>query len=106
MGTPDFLEKDAETPHVENYLAAGIRMSVATNFPDCIQIVAEAFAKAGAGPMPVGVQVRLWVDPPGQTKPPWPKPFFRGLGHLVFAGFDAQVYRSVLKSERLMEARL
>jgi hypothetical protein len=30
------------------------------------------------------------VDPQGTTQAPWPKPTFRGLDHLIFAGLDAQ----------------
>jgi len=90
MGTRDFLKKDAETPLFENYLAAGVPLSVATNSPDLIQIADECFAKAEPGAMPARVQLRLWVDPLGRSMPPWPKPCFRGHGHLVFAGFDSQ----------------
>jgi hypothetical protein len=28
------------------------------------------------------------VDPSARSSPPWPQPFFRGLGHVVYAGFD------------------
>ncbi len=90
MGTPDFLKKDAETPLSDNYLAAGVPLSVTTNFPDLIQIADECFTKAEARPNSAEVRLRLWVDPLGQSTPLWPKPYFRGLGHLVFAGFDAQ----------------
>jgi hypothetical protein len=34
--------------------------------------------------------MRFWVDPNASSQPPWPKPFFRGLDHLVFASFDAE----------------
>ncbi len=34
--------------------------------------------------------IRLWVDAPDSCAPPWPKPFVRGVEHLVFAGFDAK----------------
>jgi hypothetical protein len=34
--------------------------------------------------------MRLWVDPTAQTGPPWPQPYFRGLSHLVYAGFDPE----------------
>ncbi len=90
MGMPDFLKKDAETPLVENYLAAGIPLTVATNFPEILQTADDCFAKDAGTDAPAGVQVRLWVDPLGHSAPPWPKPYYRGHGHLVFAGFDSQ----------------
>jgi len=32
--------------------------------------------------------LRFWVDHAARSEPPWPKPYARGLGDLVFAGFD------------------
>jgi hypothetical protein len=39
-------------------------------------------------PGPVDFRLRFWVDETDPSQPPWPKPYVRGLDHLVFAGFD------------------
>ena len=36
------------------------------------------------------ISLRLWVDSGDSTGPPWRKPYLRGLGDMVFAGFDAR----------------
>src|SRR5581483_11421677 len=48
------------------------------------------------------LRFRLWVDPGGISHGPWPVPYLRGLGHLVFAGFDSESSAMIdLKSRRI-----
>jgi len=90
MGSRDFLRKGAETPLSERYLAAGVPCDLSTNFEPILEAARESFPPApDRQSLPV-LHLRFWVDANAQTKPPWPKPFFRGLGHLIFGGFDSE----------------
>lgn len=90
MGSGDFLQKDATTPLYERFIAAGARCSLSTNFEPILEAARESFFPVDDPDPRRDFCLRLWVDKAAQTKPPWPKPHFRGLGHLVFAGFDSQ----------------
>jgi predicted ATPase len=84
----DFLHKDAETPLGERYLAAGAVCSLSTNWQPLLEAARDTFQPFEAPPDSVDFSMRLWVDNADTAQPPWPKPYVRGLGHLVFAGFD------------------
>jgi len=90
MGSRDFLHKDAETPLREYFVAAGAVCRLSTNFEPILEAARESFFPAHGMQCPPAFQLRFWVDTKAQSKPPWPKPYFRGLGHLIFAGFDSQ----------------
>ncbi len=91
MSIQDFLHKNAETPLCQRYMAAGAICSFSTNSEDLIGVAHETF-------LPVDLpdataddfSIRFWVDDARPAQPPWPKPYVRGLGHLVFVGFDAR----------------
>jgi hypothetical protein len=89
MGSPDFLHKHAETPLLETYIAAGAVCSLSTNSTLLHEAARESFLPAGVAPGPTDLSIRFWVDDADAGQPPWPKPYVRGLDHLVFAGFDS-----------------
>ena len=90
MSTGNFLCKDAATPLREHYTAAGAVCSFSTNSEALLEAARESFLPVEAAPVSVDFSVRFWVDHNNAPKPPWPKPYVRGLNHLVFAGFDSE----------------
>src|ERR1700758_3784790 len=89
MDRQDFLHKDAETKLCEHYIAAGAVCSLATNSEHLLEAARDSFLPAEIEQQPPDFSLRFWVDGGGEPQQPWPKPFVRGLDHLVFAGFDA-----------------
>jgi len=90
MHSNDFFRTDARTTLCEHFIAAGTVCSLSTNSESLLQAARETFVAVASPEDPTEISIRLWVedaDSPGQ---PWPKPYVRGLGHLVFAGFDAR----------------
>jgi hypothetical protein len=90
MGTTDFLRKKAATLWTEHYVMAGVPGSIATNSEAILDAARDTFCPAEDPHPESRLHLRLWVDPQGTTQAPWPKPFFRGLDHLIFAGLDTQ----------------
>ncbi len=88
MQPPDFLHKDAETKLCEHYLAAGAACSLSTNSQRVLDAARNTFQAADFPQGAVDFRLRFWVDDADSSQPPWPKPYVRGLDHLVFAGFD------------------
>jgi hypothetical protein len=88
MHPPDFLHKDAETKLCEHYIAAGALCSLSTNSERVLDAARNTFHALGVQPGPADFRLRFWVDDTDASQPPWPKPYVRGLDHLVFAGFD------------------
>ena len=89
MSPGDFLHKDAETPLCEHYLAAGASCSLSTNCEQLLEWARRSFSRLETPPACIDFSLRLWVDAGNTKQPPWPKPYVRGLDHLVFAGFDS-----------------
>jgi hypothetical protein len=89
MRAGDFLCKDAETPLCEHYTAAGAICRFSTNSEPLLEAARESFLQIAGFPGSVDFSVRFWVDHRDSAQPPWPKPYVRGLDHLVFAGFDS-----------------
>lgn len=85
----DFLHKDAETPLCEQYMAAGAVCRLSTNCQQLLEAARDTFLPFKTPPSNVNFSLRLWVDNADGAQPPWPKPYVRGLDHLVFAGFDS-----------------
>ena len=83
----DFLKKDVETPLCGCYLAAGVRLRIETNSESILAIARAVLEPSDAGHDREEVRLKLWVEdehsPELETKP-----YFRGLGHLVFSGYD------------------
>jgi hypothetical protein len=89
MSAGDFLCKDAATPLCEHYIAVGAVCSFSTNSEPLLEAARESFLPVETAPASVDFSVRFWVDTNDVAQPPWPKPYVRGLNHLVFAGFDS-----------------
>jgi hypothetical protein len=90
MPPPNFLHQDAETKLCEYYLAAGVHCSLSTNSEQVLRAARETFLTPIPPRVSVDFSLRFWVDDSDKVGPPWPKPYARGLGHLVFAGFDTR----------------
>jgi len=94
MSVQDFLHTNADTPLCERYMAAGATCSFATNSENLLAVARNTFLPVDlpADPPPAigDFSIRFWVDDSHPAQPPWPKPYVRGLDHMVFAGFDAR----------------
>ncbi len=87
----DFLKQDAATPLRASYLAVGLRLSIETNSESILQIAHTTFQPMNGGPGNYPeVRLRLWVEENQHSDVLKLKPYFRGLGHLVFSGFDSR----------------
>jgi hypothetical protein len=86
----DFLKKEVPTPFHQFFLACGITWEISTNSRSILKAAQEAFISL-ARPRAAGLRLglRLWVDSEESSGREWPKPYVRGLDHLVFASFDA-----------------
>lgn len=88
----DFLKTKAKTPLKGQYWAAGVRLRITTNF-EPILVAAQKFFEER---IPLGrdgkeeIRLRFWVEDKPRSEAQKPKPYFRGLGQLVFAGFDGR----------------
>jgi len=89
MSPGDFLRKNAETQLCEHYIAAGAVCRFSTNCEYLLERARESFLPVNVPSILADFSVRFWVDHAYPAQPPWPKPYVRGLDHLVFAGFEA-----------------
>src|SRR5262249_49252927 len=79
----------AKTPLRANYLAAGVDLSIETNLAGILGIAQESFEQTlHTIGKKEDIRLRLWVDEKSIAGEGKTKAYFRGLGHLVFAGFD------------------
>ena len=85
-----FLEQDAQTPLSECFTVIGVTCAVFTNSEDILRAARNCFRNTAEPQPSPPLTMRLWVDPTARAGPPWPQPYFRGLSHLVYAGFDAE----------------
>ena len=90
MTSRDFLHKNAETLLCERYMVAGAVCTFETNSQHLLTAASNSFVLAQAPTVEADFSLRFWVDNSDQAQPPWPKPYLRGLDHMVFAGFDAK----------------
>ena len=84
----DFLKKDVRTSLCATYLAAGVHLRIETNSESILQIAQQSFEQTRPDIRSRDeIRLRLWVEAqrPCATRS---KPYFRGLGNLVFSGFD------------------
>ncbi len=85
----DFFRTRALMPLRENFLMAGTRCRLSTNSEAILVCARKLFASLPAHGGSTELDFHFWVDPISPaTSQPWPKPYFRGLGRFVFAGFD------------------
>jgi hypothetical protein len=85
----DFFRREAQTPLIRRFLAAGAVCAVHTNCEQVLEAAHQAFLPLQSDAADTDFSLRLWVDSQSSSQPPWPKPFVRGLDHLVFASFDS-----------------
>lgn len=90
MSGRGFLHKNVETPLCGHYVAAGALCSLSTNSEQLLEAARRTFLPVISPQTPVDFSLRFWVDDADTAGPPWPKPYARGLGYLVFAGFDTR----------------
>jgi hypothetical protein len=90
MKTSDFLKREVQTPLCEAFLIAGAAAEIRTNSEAILRVARECFPLLKRRPSVCELHFRLWVDPDGTSQPPWPLPYFRGLGPIVFGGFDSE----------------
>jgi hypothetical protein len=87
----DFLKQDAATPLRASYLAVGLRLTIETNSESILRIAHATFQPMNGGPGTYPeIRLRLWVEEDRHSDDLRLKPYFRGLGHLVFSGFDSR----------------
>ena len=86
----DFLHRHVETPLHQQYIAAGALCNLSTNAECLHEAARQAFIRVGSETPQdhAGFSLRLWVDEQDESQPPWPKPYLRGLGNLVYVGLD------------------
>ncbi len=85
----DFLRKEAQTPLHELFLVGGRGCEISTNSESILAAARESFVRNEGPGIPTELRIRLWVDASAAGQAPRPKPYVRGLDHLVFAGFEA-----------------
>lgn len=98
----DFLRKGAETPLQEYFLAAGATCELSTNSLAILEAARETFIPMPKPATQTHFRLRFWMDASLTSGPPWPKPYVRGLGDLIFAGLDDQ--NSFLLDRRTLRA--
>lgn len=77
-------------PWQESFLLAGVACEISTNSNDLIELLRATFQSNEEDPGQPDIRMRFWVDPAAEGCPGPGMPYLRGLGHLVFAGFDHQ----------------
>ena len=85
----DFLRKNACTPDTQLYLAAGVTCELSTNSTAIHAAARQSFFLSDDSRECPDFFLKLWVDQQIRGVQPWPKPYVRGLDHLVYLGFDA-----------------
>jgi hypothetical protein len=87
----DFLKQNAATPVCASYLAFGLRLTIETNSESILRIARTTFQPMnGEHRNYQEIRLRLWVEEDQHSDDLRLKPYFRGLGHLVFSGLDSR----------------
>ena len=89
MAPPDFMNIKARTPVCTHYQVAGVVCELSTNAESLVNAANDSFFPLKSRPPAVDFRVRIWADESLESATPWPKPYARGLDHLVFVGLDA-----------------
>ena len=84
------LDQDVHTPLHSHHIVTGAHCVVSTNSQAILEAAGSFFRQAVEPQSPPTLSLHFWVDPAAQNSRPWPQPFFRGLGHLAYAGFDCE----------------
>lgn len=89
LDSRDFFRTRAKMPLNENFLLAGTRCRLSTNSEAILACARKLFTILPPHGDNTVLDFRFWADPASTpSSHPWPKPYFRGLGRFVFAGFD------------------
>jgi hypothetical protein len=102
IATGDFLRKSAQTPLRGYFMAAGAACELSTNCESILEAARETFQPVSPPAADADFRLRFWIDDGLTSAPPWPKPYVRGLGDMIFAGLDAQ--NSLLVDRRTLRA--
>jgi hypothetical protein len=85
----DFLKKDVETSLGGRFLAAGLNLRIDTNSERILAIANTTLQTPDSdNDTHDVVRLRLWVEDIDLPQQQERKPLFRGLGHLVFCGYN------------------
>lgn len=106
LDSRDFFRTRARWPMSENLLMAGSQIRLSTNSESILFYARKLFASLPVHGGNTGLDFNFWVDF-AQTSPsqPWPKPYFRGMGQFIFAGFDGLNSLLVDLKQRLVVGR-
>jgi len=77
-------------PWQESFLLAGAACEISTNSSDLLELLRTNFQADEEDASKPDFRMRFWVDPAAEGLPRPGTYYVRGLGHLVFAGFDHQ----------------
>lgn len=102
MTPNDFLKREAETPLQECFMVGEAVCELSTNCETILEAARETFVPIATPVAGRNFRLRFWVDEGLASGPPWPKPYVRGLGNLIFAGLDSQ--NSLLVDRRALRA--
>jgi hypothetical protein len=80
---------DLLLPFNQRFAVAGSVWLIATNAPEIVSAAGETFQSVNDTTLPVALKISCYVDPELRSKQPWPQPHFRGLDHLVYAGYGS-----------------
>lgn len=86
----NFHELIVATSRAERYMVAGAVCSLSTNSEALCEAMGKCFARVTEPVSKPDVSMLFSVDDVCRNVPLWPKPYFRGLSHLVFAAFGPE----------------
>jgi hypothetical protein len=72
------------------YIVAGAVISLAANSEGIHAAMGDSFVRLAEPALNPDVTMQLLVTTTSRNAAAWPKPYFRGLDHIVFAGFDSE----------------
>ncbi len=85
---PAAVDQQFFTPLHSHHIVMGYHWLVETNSLAVLG-AAQSFFRLKADPRSSpALTLRFWVDRHARSFKPWPRPCFRGLGHLAYAGYD------------------
>ena len=106
LNSRDFFRTQAQMPLREIFLMAGTRFRLSTNSESILSCTRKLFSSLPAHGGNAGLDFHFWVDhAPTSQSQPWPKPYFRGMGQFIFAGFDGFNSLLVDLKQRLVVGR-
>ena len=89
QGTITIEDGSAISTNLEaRFSVVGTTWLISSNSPEILAAAKETFPDAADSSAAIDLTVRLVVNPALVGKTPWPKPYFRGLDHLVYAAYD------------------